>query len=226
MAEEVKRYSPSGERVLAVATEVFYREGIRSTSMDSVVARSRVSKPTVYVQFRSKDELVAAVLRRRFEQRREALRQFLSDQPGPPAERLLAVFDWLARENAQFGALNRQWGVTLIDGGTQRLPRIVGYGNAMWLICTGCRIDAQRAFQIGLVQELVPEGQALPRALEIAHALAQLPQPALIADRRGVVASTGQALQAGLDFEARVGRAVMADPDVIERLTEYRKRHA
>jgi enoyl-CoA hydratase len=134
--------------------------------------------------------------------------------------------DWrVAAENAQFGALNRQWGVTLIDGGTQRLPRIVGYGNAMWLICTGCRIDAQRALQIGLVQELVPAGQALPRALELAHALAHVPQPALIADRRGVVASTGQPLQAGLDFEARSGRAVMRDPDVIQRLTEYRERH-
>jgi enoyl-CoA hydratase len=135
--------------------------------------------------------------------------------------------DWrLAAENAQFGALNRQWGVTLIDGGTQRLPRIVGYGNAMWLVCTGSRIDAQRAFQIGLVQELVPVGQALPRALELAHGLAQLPQPALVADRRGVVASTEHALQAGLDFETRVGRAVLRDPDVIQRLTEYRERQA
>jgi alkylation response protein AidB-like acyl-CoA dehydrogenase len=69
-------------------------------------------------------------------------------------------------------------------------------------------------------------GLDLPRALELGHALAQLPQPALIADRRGVVASTGQPLQAGLDFEARAGRAVMRDLDVIERLTEYRERHA
>jgi AcrR family transcriptional regulator len=103
MAEEVKRYSPSGERVLGVATEIFYREGIRSTSMDTVVARSGVSKPTVYVQFGSKDELVAAVLRRRYEQRREALRQFLGEQPGPPAGRLLAVFDWLAPTHAKKG---------------------------------------------------------------------------------------------------------------------------
>jgi enoyl-CoA hydratase len=134
--------------------------------------------------------------------------------------------DWrVAGENAQFGALNRQWGVTLIDGGTQRLPRIVGYGNAMWLICTGRRIDAQRAFQIGLVQELVPAGEALPRALEVARALAQLPQTALIADRRAVVASTEQPLHGGLDFETRVGRAVMRDPGVIQRLSEFRKRH-
>jgi AcrR family transcriptional regulator len=71
--------------------------------MDSVVARSGVSKPTVYVQFRSKDELVAAVLRRRYEQRREALRQYLAGQPGTPAERLLAVFDWLAPTHAKKG---------------------------------------------------------------------------------------------------------------------------
>jgi AcrR family transcriptional regulator len=103
VAGEVKRYSPSGERVLEVATEVFYQEGIRSTSMDSVVARSGVSKPTVYVQFGSKDELVAAVLRRRYEQRREALRQFLGEQAGPPDERLLAVFDWLAPTHARKG---------------------------------------------------------------------------------------------------------------------------
>ena len=103
MAGDVKRYSPSGERVLAVATEVFYREGIRSTSMDSVVTRSGVSKPTVYVQFGSKSELVAAVVRRRYEQRREALQQFLTDQPGSPAEQLLAVFDWLARTHGKKG---------------------------------------------------------------------------------------------------------------------------
>jgi AcrR family transcriptional regulator len=103
MAGEVRRYSPSGERVLAVASEVFYREGIRSTSVDSVVARSGVSKPTVYAQFGSKQELVAAVLQHRYEQRRAALAQFLSERTGPPAEQLLAVFDWLARTHARKG---------------------------------------------------------------------------------------------------------------------------
>ncbi len=123
----------------------------------------------------------------------------------------------IAAQNAQFGALNRQWGVTLIDGGTQRLPRIVGYGNAMWMIQTGSRIDAQRALEIGLCQELVPVGQALSRALEIAHALAELPQPALVADRRGVGASMSNGLKHGLDFETKVGRAVLGDPEVVAR---------
>jgi enoyl-CoA hydratase/carnithine racemase len=131
----------------------------------------------------------------------------------------------IAAENAQFGALNRQWGVTLIDGGTQRLPRIIGYGNAMWMINTGSRIGAERALQMGLVQELVPAGQALKRAHELAREIADQPQPALIADRRGVVASTERSLQSGIDFEAVVGRPVMRDPDVIERLTKYAERH-
>jgi enoyl-CoA hydratase len=132
----------------------------------------------------------------------------------------------IASESAQFGALNRQWGLTLIDGGTQRLPRIVGYGNAMWMVTTGYRIDADRALQIGLVQELVPAGHALRRALEVARALAELPQPALVADRKSIVASGDRPLPAGLDYEAEVGRAVMRDPAVIRRLADYRQRHA
>lgn len=130
----------------------------------------------------------------------------------------------VASANAQFGALNRQWGVTLIDGGTQRLPGIVGYGNAMWMVNTGVRLDAERALQIGLIQELVPSGRALERSLELAHDLAELPQPALIADRRGIIASANLALRDGLDYEAEVGREVMRDPEVIARLTEYRQR--
>lgn len=132
----------------------------------------------------------------------------------------------IASENAEFGALNRQWGVTLIDGGTQRLPRIVGHGNALWMIATGCRVDAKRALQIGLVQELVPVGQALPRAREIAEQIAALPWPALAADRRASVASASLSLEEGLAFEASIGRPVMHDPDVIQRLTEHRERKA
>jgi enoyl-CoA hydratase len=113
-------------------------------------------------------------------------------------------------------------GVTLIDGGTQRLPRIVGYGNAMWMIETGCRVDARRALEIGLAQEVVPAGQALPRALEIADQLAKLPQPALIADRHGVVASSSYPLEEGLDLETSVGRKVLDDPEVVARLSKYR----
>jgi AcrR family transcriptional regulator len=130
MAGEVKRYSPSGERVLEVATEVFYQEGIRSTSMDTVVARSGGSKPTLYAQFGSKDELVAAVLRRRYQQRHEALRQFLGDQPGHPARAVISQYKrWL---RATFTELARQAGradadelglalLMLVDGANARM---------------------------------------------------------------------------------------------------------
>jgi enoyl-CoA hydratase len=127
----------------------------------------------------------------------------------------------IAAENAQFGALNRQWGVTLIDGGTQRLPRIVGYGNAMWMISTGYRVGAERALQMGLVQEVVPAGQALARARQIAEDLARHPQPALLADRRGVVLSQDLPLPEGLSAETETGRAVMSHPDVVKSLTDY-----
>lgn len=129
----------------------------------------------------------------------------------------------IAAENAEFGALNRQWGVPLIDGGTQRLPRIVGYGNAMWMINTGYRFGAERAFQLGLVQEVVPAGEALTRAREIAEHIARQPQPALLADRQGVVASWDLPLQEGITAEAEAGRPVMGHPDVAKRLADYAK---
>lgn len=130
----------------------------------------------------------------------------------------------IAAENAEFGALNRQWGVTLIDGGTQRLPRIVGYGNAMWMISTGYRVGAERAYQMGLVQEIVPAGQALTRARELAEHIARQPQPALLADRRGVVMSLDLPVQEGITAEAAAGRPVMSRPEVVKRLSDYARR--
>src|SRR2546426_6718762 len=73
----------------------------------------------------------------------------------------------IAAENAEFGALNRRWGVPFTDGGTQQFIRHMGKGNALYLIETGVRIDARRAQQLGLVPEVVPGGQALVRALEL-----------------------------------------------------------
>ena len=95
----------------------------------------------------------------------------------------------IASANAEFGALNRRWGVPFIDGGTQRFPRIMGQGNALWMIETGVRIDAQRALAIGLVQEVVPEGQALDRALELADRIAGYPQASIRTDRAATLAT-------------------------------------
>lgn len=97
----------------------------------------------------------------------------------------------IADDTSTFGVLNRRWGVPLIDGGTQRLPRIVGLGNALYLIETGVRIDATTALRMGLVQEVVPTGSALDRALELASRMADYPQLSMRADRRSAIALDG-----------------------------------
>src|SRR3990170_5134981 len=109
----------------------------------------------------------------------------------------------IAARNASFGVLNRRWGVPLIDGGTQRLPRIVGLGHALYLIETGMLIDADQALRMGLVQELVPEGQALARALEIAALLAAYPQLAMRNDRKAAIEGLALSLPHGLEHQGR-----------------------
>lgn len=127
----------------------------------------------------------------------------------------------IAAATAEFGALNRRWGVPFVDGGTQRLPRLVGQGTALWLIETGVRIDARRALAIGLVQEVVEGDDALPRALELARQVAGYPPVSLRADRAAVLAAGGLPLAAGLRLEADAGRATAADPDMAAGLARF-----
>jgi enoyl-CoA hydratase len=115
----------------------------------------------------------------------------------------------IATETAQFGCLERRWGVPLIDGGTQRLPRIVGEGRALDLILTGRTVDAQEALAIGLVTEVVPAGRHLERALELAERLAGFPQETLLSDRRALLAGSGRPLADALAIELREGAAVL-----------------
>jgi len=127
----------------------------------------------------------------------------------------------IAAANAEFGIVNRRWGVPLIDGGTQRLPRIVGQANALYLIETGARIGADRALQMGLVQEVVPQGKALERSLELAAAIAAYPQASIHADRNGAIGTFGTELRAGLKEEAKLGRATLADPEMAAGLERF-----
>jgi enoyl-CoA hydratase len=127
----------------------------------------------------------------------------------------------IAASNAQFGVLNRRWGVPLVDGGTQRLPRIVGLGNALYLIETGALIDAEQALRMGLMQEVVPEGQALARALEIAQTLSTYPQEPMRRDRRAALEGLALPIEEGLAHEARVHRDTAGSDEVSERLTRF-----
>ena len=110
----------------------------------------------------------------------------------------------IADEHATFGVTCRRWNIGLADGGTQRLPRIVGFRRAMELILTGRVIDAGEALQIGLVNEVVPSGTCLERAVELAETIAALPQPAIRTDKEAAVRGFGMPLDEGLRIEARL----------------------
>jgi len=90
----------------------------------------------------------------------------------------------VAGESAVFGVFCRRWGVPLIDGGTVRLPRIVGMGRALDLILTGRAVDAAEAREIGLANRIVPAGSALSEARVLARQIARFPQQCMLADRR------------------------------------------
>jgi enoyl-CoA hydratase len=94
-------------------------------------------------------------------------------------------------ESAYFGVYCRRWGVPLIDGGTVRLPRIVGVGRAMEIILTGRKVPADEALRIGACEHVVADGKSREFAEAMAHEIARFPQACLRADRRSVYAQQG-----------------------------------
>jgi enoyl-CoA hydratase len=111
----------------------------------------------------------------------------------------------IATETARLGFPERRWGVPLIDGGTQRLPRIVGLGRGLDLILTGRILDADEALDWSLVNQVVPEGGHLERALELAEGLASFPQPTMLSDRRAAIEGLGLPIADALALEAEIG---------------------
>ncbi len=130
----------------------------------------------------------------------------------------------IAEEHATFGVTCRRWNIGLADGGTQRLPRIIGMGRAMELIITGRVIDAKEALQFGLVNEIVPKGKSLERAIELAETICQLPQPAIRTDKEAAVRGFGQPLDEGLRIEAECFNRSIFDPATMEGLRQFIER--
>jgi enoyl-CoA hydratase len=116
----------------------------------------------------------------------------------------------IAAEGAKLGFPERRWGVPLIDGGTQRLPRIVGLGRGLDLILTGRIVESDEALAMGLLTEVVAPGRHLERALEMAEGLASFPQQTMLADRRAAIEGFGLPLDAALALEAQSGLETLA----------------
>ena len=114
-------------------------------------------------------------------------------------------------QDAYFGIYCRRFGVPLIDGGTVRLPRLIGMGHAMDLILTGRKVEAPEALQIGLCNRVVPTGAALEAALALAHQLAAFPQATMLADRASAYAQWDLPLRQALHQEWERGKTCLGD---------------
>lgn len=134
----------------------------------------------------------------------------------------------VAEAGAVFGVYCRRWGVPLIDGGTIRLPRLIGHSRAMDMILTGRAVAAEEALQIGLVNRVVAAGQALSAAVELAQTLASFPQNCLRSDRLSAQEQWGMSLDEALSNEFRRGMDVVASRETqtgAERFASGKGRH-
>ncbi|WP_418060056.1 crotonase/enoyl-CoA hydratase family protein [Pimelobacter simplex] len=116
----------------------------------------------------------------------------------------------VADEDATLGVFCRRWGVPLIDGGTVRLPRLIGHSRAMDLILTGRPVDAPEALSFGLVNRVVPRGTAREAAVVLAREIARMPQTCLRGDRQAARAQWGDTEETALHRELAIGMVSLA----------------
>jgi enoyl-CoA hydratase len=116
----------------------------------------------------------------------------------------------VAARDAVFGVFCRRWGVPLIDGGTVRLPRLIGHSHALDLILTGRGVAGDEAQRMGLANRLTEPGGALAGAVELAHELSALPSVCMRSDRRSSYEQWGLELDAALGVEFELGRVTLA----------------
>ncbi|MEM1106392.1 MAG: crotonase/enoyl-CoA hydratase family protein [Pseudomonadota bacterium] len=127
----------------------------------------------------------------------------------------------VAEETTVFGVYCRRWGVPLIDGGTVRLPRVVGMGNAMDMILTGRPVDAHEAKVMGLANRVVSEGEALKTAIEIADQLALFPQKCMLSDRRSAYEQWNLSFEEAMQNENRLGHEVLSSGETVSGATRF-----
>ncbi|MBL4906596.1 MAG: crotonase/enoyl-CoA hydratase family protein [Sneathiella sp.] len=104
-------------------------------------------------------------------------------------------------QTAYLGVYCRRWGIPLVDGGTVRLPRLVGQGKALEITMTGRKVPAAECYQIGLCEKVVEEGHARAAAEEMAHEIARFPQEAVLTDRRSIIETRGMSVRDALRVE-------------------------
>jgi len=127
----------------------------------------------------------------------------------------------VVERDAVLGVFSRRWGVPLIDGGTVRLPRLIGLSRALDLILTGRPISGEEAYQIGLANYLVEKGKARQKAEELAEKIAQFPQTCLRNDRLSAYQQFDFNLQDALKNEFELGLKSLASPEMMEGVKKF-----
>jgi len=128
----------------------------------------------------------------------------------------------VAAGDAVLGVFCRRWGVPLIDGGTVRLPRLIGLGRALDLILTGRPVGAEEALAMGLVNLVAPRGEALAAAQHLAAQIGALPQACLRSDRMSALESAGMTEGDAMAAEFRHGMSTLSQPDMAEGVQRFR----
>ena len=129
----------------------------------------------------------------------------------------------VAARDAVFGVYCRRWGVPLIDGGTIRLPRLIGQSHAMDMILTGRGVSGDEALGMGLVNRLVEKGEAFAASLELANSLSEFPQRCLRSDRLSALTQWGSDLDDALTEETRLGLEVIRSGETREGAIRFSK---